>query len=311
MICHEFKGGIGTASRVHRRRAPAATRSASSCRPTTASATGCASTACGSARRSRPARCRARADDGRRGDAGRRRARARSSSSSRPTRRCCRTSASGSRSGPASASPASAAPAATRAATCSSRSRPAIDLPAGTRRGLRPVGLGTYDVRAVGDIVIDRLFDAAIEATEEAIVNALVAATTVVGRDGITAHALPHDRLREVMAGRAVDERPARRPTPTLRAVTADPRPPTTSPIDWPDLPARSRTSTHLIARPRTRVVVARAGWRGRRRRRPPIEVGGPVAVPDRPVRRSRRASHAVIGRATARRGCSTARPSG
>ena len=68
-----------------------------------------------------------------------------------------------------------------------------------------PSGLGTYEVRAVGDIVIDRLFDATIEATEEAIVNALVAATTVVGRDGITAHALPHDRLREVMAahGRA------------------------------------------------------------------------------------------------------------
>ena len=44
-----------------------------------------------------------------------------------------------------------------------------------------PSGLGTYEVRAVGDIVIDRLFDATIEATEEAIVNALVAATTVVG----------------------------------------------------------------------------------------------------------------------------------
>ena len=65
-----------------------------------------------------------------------------------------------------------------------------------------PSGLGTYEVRAVGDIVIDRLFDAVIESTEEAIVNALVAATTVVGRDGITAHALPHDRLREVVAAR-------------------------------------------------------------------------------------------------------------
>ena len=61
-------------------------------------------------------------------------------------------------------------------------------------------GLGTYPVRAVGDGAIDRLFDAVIESTEEAIVNALVAAETVVGRDGITAHALPHDRLREVMA---------------------------------------------------------------------------------------------------------------
>ena len=58
----------------------------------------------------------------------------------------------------------------------------------------------TYDVKAVGDGVIDALFDGAIEATEEAIINALVAAKTTVGRDGITAHALPHDRLLEVMA---------------------------------------------------------------------------------------------------------------
>jgi D-aminopeptidase len=56
-----------------------------------------------------------------------------------------------------------------------------------------------YDVRATGDTVIDLLFDATIEATEEAIINALVSATTTVGRDGITAHALPHDRLVEVM----------------------------------------------------------------------------------------------------------------
>jgi D-aminopeptidase len=58
----------------------------------------------------------------------------------------------------------------------------------------------TYDVRAVGDTVIDKLFDGAIESTEEAIINALVAAQTTTGRDGITAHALPHDRLLEVMA---------------------------------------------------------------------------------------------------------------
>jgi D-aminopeptidase len=64
-------------------------------------------------------------------------------------------------------------------------------------QGPRPLA---YDVRTVGDGVIDALFDAAIEATEEAIVNALVAAETTVGRDGITAHALPHDRLLEVMA---------------------------------------------------------------------------------------------------------------
>ena len=38
-----------------------------------------------------------------------------------------------------------------------------------------------------------------IEATEEAIVNCLVAAETMVGRDGITAHALPHDLLVEAL----------------------------------------------------------------------------------------------------------------
>ena len=73
-------------------------------------------------------------------------------------------------------------------------------LPTGSGMDDDPVGRGTYDVRAVGDIVIDRLFDAAIESTEEAIVNALVAAETVTGRDGITAHAIPPDRLREIMA---------------------------------------------------------------------------------------------------------------
>jgi D-aminopeptidase len=55
------------------------------------------------------------------------------------------------------------------------------------------------DVRSVGDGTIDALFEGVIEATEEAIVNALVAARTMTGRDGVTAHALPHDRLLQVM----------------------------------------------------------------------------------------------------------------
>jgi D-aminopeptidase len=58
----------------------------------------------------------------------------------------------------------------------------------------------SVDVRTVNDHVIGGLFDGVIEATEEAILNALVAAQTMTGRDGITAHALPHDRLLEVMA---------------------------------------------------------------------------------------------------------------
>jgi D-aminopeptidase len=55
------------------------------------------------------------------------------------------------------------------------------------------------DVRSVNDHVISGLFEGVIEATEEAILNALVAAETMTGRDGITAHALPHDRLVETM----------------------------------------------------------------------------------------------------------------
>jgi D-aminopeptidase len=43
------------------------------------------------------------------------------------------------------------------------------------------------------------LLEAVPEATEEAIANALIAAETMVGRDGITAHALDHDRLVEIM----------------------------------------------------------------------------------------------------------------
>ena len=40
------------------------------------------------------------------------------------------------------------------------------------------------DVRAVNDHAIGGLFDGVIEATEEAILNALVAAETMTGRDG-------------------------------------------------------------------------------------------------------------------------------
>lgn len=43
------------------------------------------------------------------------------------------------------------------------------------------------------------LFRATAEATEEAIVNAMVAAKTMVGINGNTVHALPHDRLRTAL----------------------------------------------------------------------------------------------------------------
>jgi D-aminopeptidase len=55
------------------------------------------------------------------------------------------------------------------------------------------------DLQMAPDGVITDLFWAAIESTEEAILNALVAAETMVGRDGVTAHALDHGRLVEIM----------------------------------------------------------------------------------------------------------------
>jgi D-aminopeptidase len=39
-----------------------------------------------------------------------------------------------------------------------------------------------------------------VQATEEAVTNALVAAETMTGIDDLRAHALPHDRLREILA---------------------------------------------------------------------------------------------------------------
>ena len=59
----------------------------------------------------------------------------------------------------------------------------------------RPV---VREVRTLDDAWISPLFWATIEATEEAIVNALVAAETMTGADGVVARALPHDRLREI-----------------------------------------------------------------------------------------------------------------
>jgi D-aminopeptidase len=46
---------------------------------------------------------------------------------------------------------------------------------------------------------IDPLFIATIEATEEAIVNAMLAAETMTGADHICVHALPHHRLIEIL----------------------------------------------------------------------------------------------------------------
>jgi L-aminopeptidase/D-esterase-like protein len=46
---------------------------------------------------------------------------------------------------------------------------------------------------------INPLFRATVQATEEAIINAMVAAETMKGVNGNTVYALPHDRLRQVL----------------------------------------------------------------------------------------------------------------
>jgi D-aminopeptidase len=46
---------------------------------------------------------------------------------------------------------------------------------------------------------ISPLFEATIQATEEAIVNAMVAAQTMTGANGLRVYALPHDRLRAAL----------------------------------------------------------------------------------------------------------------
>jgi D-aminopeptidase len=73
-------------------------------------------------------------------------------------------------------------------------------------RGLRPLadhgieGAGPVAVRAVPADLIDNLFYAAIEATEEAIVNALVAGRTMTGRDGYTVQGIGGERLAAYLA---------------------------------------------------------------------------------------------------------------
>jgi L-aminopeptidase/D-esterase-like protein len=54
-------------------------------------------------------------------------------------------------------------------------------------------------LRAVCNEFIDPLFWGAAYAAEEAILNALLRAETMTGRDGLKAVALPHERLMEVM----------------------------------------------------------------------------------------------------------------
>ncbi len=57
-----------------------------------------------------------------------------------------------------------------------------------------------YSVELLNTFVTDELFEATIDASEEAIINSMCMATTTIGRDGNTVHALPLDRLADLLA---------------------------------------------------------------------------------------------------------------
>jgi L-aminopeptidase/D-esterase-like protein len=58
---------------------------------------------------------------------------------------------------------------------------------------------GLTSLQALANEKLDPLFSAAVYATEEAIINAMVAAETMTGRDGLTVEALPHEQVREIL----------------------------------------------------------------------------------------------------------------
>ena len=58
---------------------------------------------------------------------------------------------------------------------------------------------GPNSVKTVSNERISPIFSATVEATEEAIVNAMVGAKTMTGIDGHTVIALPHDRLQRAL----------------------------------------------------------------------------------------------------------------
>jgi D-aminopeptidase len=64
--------------------------------------------------------------------------------------------------------------------------------PAGKRTGIS-------DLKMLPNDVMNDFMLATVQATEEAIINALVAAETLKGRDDNVVYAIPHDRLREIL----------------------------------------------------------------------------------------------------------------
>lgn len=68
-----------------------------------------------------------------------------------------------------------------------------------TRNRERPGNRDVTRWEIAPEFQFDHLFDATVQATEEAIINAMVAAETITGANGVTVPRLPHDRLRELL----------------------------------------------------------------------------------------------------------------
>ena len=75
------------------------------------------------------------------------------------------------------------------------------DLVLAFANGKRMARYGSANERAamLSDRWLSTIYQGVVEATEEAILNSLTMAHTMTGRDGNTIHALPLDRLVEVM----------------------------------------------------------------------------------------------------------------
>ncbi|MDH3670419.1 MAG: P1 family peptidase [Gammaproteobacteria bacterium] len=68
-----------------------------------------------------------------------------------------------------------------------------------TANRVRAAGTLSHAIEVMNDRRTDAIYQAVIEATEEAVVNALFRAQTTVGRDGNILHALPVDRTLELL----------------------------------------------------------------------------------------------------------------
>ena len=58
---------------------------------------------------------------------------------------------------------------------------------------------GTFQIQMVINRRLSSLFQAVVEATEEAVINSMTMATTTTGRNNRTIHAIPLDKLKQIM----------------------------------------------------------------------------------------------------------------